>query len=140
MRKHGSGKTEKIIDIIIDGVKVGKSYIYAIPNRHTIDNFVERLEKRNFHQYIITPTLEKVEGKEREKNVKLFQSAGAFTRLSEYLNKEIKRLNNKDDLSECEKKDLEIMQHYLDVNAQLDAYKGLIITTHHRVSFFKDTF
>ena len=140
MHKHGSGKTEKIIDIIIDGVKVGKSYIYAIPNRHTIDNFVERLEKRNFHQYIITPTLEKVEGKEREKNVKLFQSAGAFTRLSEYLNKEIKRLNNKDDLSECEKKDLEIMQHYLDVNAQLDAYKGLIITTHHRVSFFKDTF
>ena len=60
--------------MIIDGAKVGKSYIYAIPHRNTIDNFVERLEKRNFHQYIITPTLEKVEGKEREKNIKLYQS------------------------------------------------------------------
>lgn len=140
MHHHGAGKTEKIIGFIINGVKAGKSYIYAIPNRKTIDNFVERLENRNFHQYIITPTLEDVEGKERVKNINLFQSAGAFKRLSKYLNKEIKRLNNKDDLSECEKNDLEIMKHYLDVNAQLDTYQGLIITTHHRVSFFTDTF
>lgn len=129
-----------IIDIVEKGVPKGKSYIYAIPNRMTIDNFVERLEKRNFTQYIITPTLDGITNKDRNDSIKLFQTMGAFTKLSEYLGKEIKILRDKENLKNDEMKDLEIMNHYLEVNGMLDKYEGLIITTHHRVSFFKEEF
>lgn len=133
----GAGKTHKIIDFIIEGIKNGKSFIYAIPNRITIDNFVERLEKRKFTQYIITPSLEEIKDKDRQKQIKLFQTMGAFTKLSKYIGNEIKILKEKESLSKMEKTDLEIMNHYLEVNGMLKEYEGLIITTHHRVSFFE---
>lgn len=140
MHNHGAGKTHKIIDFIIEGVKNGKSFIYAIPNRITIDNFVERLEKRNFTQYIITPTLEKIKNKDRQKQINLYQTMGAFVKLSTYIGNEIKILKEKESLSKNEKIDLEIMRHYLEINGMLKKYEGLIITTHHRVSFFDKEF
>lgn len=125
----GIGKTEKAIELIIRTINNGMGCIYAIPNRKTIDNFVKRLEKRGFNDYIITPVIEKLVDEKIQKEINYLQDIGAYNKLKRYLYKLLK----KDNLF---KEDREKIEKYIQLNEIIKQYNGLIITTHNRFPYF----
>lgn len=129
MAQPGIGKTEKAIELIIRTINNGMGCIYAIPNRETINNFVNRLEKKGFKDYIVTPVIEKLIDEKIQKEVKYLQDMGAYGKLKRYLHKLLK----KDTLFE---EDREKIEKYLQLNEKIKKYNGLIITTHNRFPYF----
>ena len=132
----GTGKTEKVIELIIRTVENGKGCIYAVPNRDTIDEFIARIEEKGFFNYLVTPKIDDLEDKKIRKEVNYLQTIGAYNTLKKYLHKLLKK--NKEGKIQLLTKDKEKIENYFKINKEIKKFDGLIITTHKRFPFLSE--
>lgn len=130
----GSGKTENI-GRLMKSMIIG-SCIIAVPTNDLKKEEYNRLVDMGIENIKMTPELENLKNEGIDEMQKLYMEIGAWSKRKEYLQEQVKLLEEKENtetgLTEDERTDLCNIKHYLNENEEINHYLGHIVTTHER--------